>query len=538
MKEFCLDGINIFNPINDKLDYFVDAFTTIYGKKYYDIIKQRLYDANYIFVLGCNYTGIMQQLLDYCSAKKQTQINEFLGKYHLTIDVLNNYNKQTDFYAEIKKGPTKLFEIMRVMHFAGYKFTKPELIAFIKNKNNNNQIFNAYALIKQEVSKIEKNIDDEVIEINAFLQECAKKIQEVKDQQSKILMQKLKKEVISIRKLNGLNDDIEIKYLNYFSALLEIGKERFTTKYTLFNKANENACKELIAYLGFGDGEIKDYAKDDKFLNIAFNCEKLLKDTKEETIYHMAAVDEPFKDAVDKMFDAGIKKEEIELYLNSIINYYYNLDNDIIAYVQPFLSNKGIKKFCVCKSALNLTHRTLIHEMGHIIDGTAHCKNNKGFMVKDGLTIVTLNGKTIQPHFNLFNEVVNDYIALKVTNQFNKNNLKVGFCKQEKSSYEDCFFVLKEFLDTHFNKLIEFKLSNQENEYIKYFGFKNIQKLDQIATKVSQLYTKGYSIERLAMYQLKLKNQVHLINKDICQNNQSLKAQTLKENKNIKQIIK
>jgi hypothetical protein len=93
--------------------------------------------------------------------------------------------------------------------------------------------------------------------------------------------------------------------------------------------------------------------------------------------------------------------------------------------------------------------------------------NNKGKLKKDK--------ENFGIAYNMFNEIVNDYIAIKVSKVLEEQGVEIG-CdgyNYDATEYALGFKVLGDFIEKYFDELIECKMSNSTELIGKYFGFEN-----------------------------------------------------------------
>ena len=90
MLDKCLyKGIDIFNPIEGKMDSFVESFVKVYGEKYRSVIEKRLKNAKYFF-LGGNFDVIIKK---YKELQKE-ELDKIDKTKNLTLSLQNLKKKE------------------------------------------------------------------------------------------------------------------------------------------------------------------------------------------------------------------------------------------------------------------------------------------------------------------------------------------------------------------------------------------------------------------------------------------------------------
>ena len=83
MIKAVVDGVNIFNPVENKIDEIIDCFVDFYGEKYRDRITKRLKDAKYFFVPREGNFNITDRINSYYNNKIQELETELFFSFPL-----------------------------------------------------------------------------------------------------------------------------------------------------------------------------------------------------------------------------------------------------------------------------------------------------------------------------------------------------------------------------------------------------------------------------------------------------------------------
>jgi len=436
MFSLIINGIDYFNPVKNNIHLFVDAFVEVLGEKY----------------------------------KKQIETN--LNNTQFFFPIINAENLER-----------KIFELFQ---------------SELKNCNNSKQIQNIKDKYKPILDKLDKHRIN--VENNDYNKDF--KLRQIVDEGfEKVLKSHNVK--ISDLSINEINSN-RTTYGNFINNIYELKNNKQELP-EIIKQQYEN----LFLLLGYEKQEkFEDYLKDEYLTS---------------NIYDKSVVDE--KEMYDKLLSSMdniatyvLNKDIMEEFNNlDIVNFdenkqiftdYLTGENlNRVAYCQNQLTkNQELKLFLVNKiDCLNL--KTLIHEMGHAIDSQIIKKENL-LVLKSGLKelkydenyetrsaiipeILSKYGLNFE-NYDLFNEIINEYIVIKVTKKFIKKNKKFNKIfgnKLSDSIYMNGFDVLSEFLKTHFEKIIELKMSNNILDTINYFGAENLVKIINITSEYTKQKT-------------------------------------------------
>ncbi|MBQ8425304.1 MAG: hypothetical protein IJX17_04715 [Clostridia bacterium] len=468
MDKCIYKGVDIFNPIEGKIQYFVDSFVKIYGEKHRTVIERRLKNAKYFF-LGCDFDVIIKK------------------------------------YQELKQEELKKIDNSKNM--------SPSL-----KKLKKNEIKEKYDLI-----------------IGVF-EDTKKKLTEIDERYERAIENYISDRINLVRGFNKKpklkNEEVK-KYVPTLLGLLYFGETEFLKTKNLLSDSRKEQYIKLFNAMGYEEKDINGYYRNRKLLDDIFD---------RQTIRQLNYWSGTKKEEINK---ANFCVAEMNYHLSNLQIYgsddeYFKLCSEFIknltgnsAFVVNCLSEDSkFNTLCLCKNALELTVEDLVHEMGHIIDSFVVDSSQSGYFYKNGyeihyhgFTAAAKKNSEFDPkskkyrNSELFNEMVNEYICLKVADEFKKTGKTVAFKNRTKGAkilYQFGFEVFEDFLEKYQDKLIEFKLSVDKNEKAyKYFGESNFKKLTLMVrdyiNKRSELNLRAYRGDKSAfdeIEQIKLKTKL------------------------------
>ena len=277
--------------------------------------------------------------------------------------------------------------------------------------------------------------------------------------------------------------------------MLYLGEENLLKTKTLLSCSRKQQYINLFKAMGYEEKNINEYLKNKNLLDDIFNKQII----RQLNYWNETKVDEINK-ANFLVAEMNYRLKNLQIYGNmddyfKICAQYIKNQTNNAAFVLNCLTNDSkFNTLCLCKNALELTVEELIHEMGHVIDSFVVDSSQAGFYYKigyeihyHGLSISAKKNSEYDPKSKnyrdnkLFNEMLNEFISLKVSKEFKKIDKSEAFNNRNprlKSYYELGFEVFEDFLEKYQDKLIEFKLSIDKNEKAyEYFGESNFKKL-------------------------------------------------------------
>lgn len=450
MNKCIYKGVDIFNPLDGNMKYFIDAFAKVYGEKHRPAIEKRLKNAKYFF-LGGDFDFIIQNY-------KQRMQEE--------IDKINSYTI-TD---NLKK--LKILEVTaRYQHI-----------------------------------------------INIF-QNSIKKSQEIENRYKNARSDLLLKHINSIRKKNKLpllDSALANIHINTLYEILVIGPDKLKTNKILFSEQKKQQYIQLFNTMGYNAKNFDAYLKNKKLLNNIFDLNLITTlnhwyqtQNQEENTANICSAD------LIKQLDALQIYGGDDAYINIGTQYIKGQSPNSAFAISCLSKTSGFTALCFCKNAINLSLDDLTHEMGHIIDAFVVKSDQQGFYHKSGFELhyhpldINQTKKLLVPlpdeHdyrlYELFNEMVNEYICIQVAKEVKNCGKTFVFGERNgRSKYAYGFEIFEDFLKKYQSKLIDLKMLIDTQDGAKqYFGEQNLKDLATLAK---------YYIEKRSELNLKLCNHI------------------------------
>ena len=486
MLECKVGNINIFNPIEGKLDRIIEYFVEFYGEKYRERITSRLKNSTILFLGNTSLSGrytTKNIAQSYFNGKLGELFSDFEKNsgyqgiinfrvenidtliQELNKNVIYNFNART--YLKILNS-MGLVKIPRDISNDGYKeFFKENidenLLKILKDELN--KIKNIFDASKDEYELLTKQ-KDEVLNALNNIESGMQDVLTENDEKIQALIQNYILTNFN-RDISKFGEDKKKAYIEAFKDLIE----KKTKFYTTYDKSN---YIELFNFLGVKEEIFENYLKNPKIRQI-------LKD----------------KDFLKSYWDINreleYKIKENCVYLNETMNYIKSLNffpnPEILRFVLEdfIINNFGVsgyvfpmnidnKLHCVCllNEYFDLDTSSLVHEFNHIVesDGLVDSTGKfKGF--KTGFS----GGALPSDSEKLLDEIVNDYISLKVNKLMERDGFNVGGAGYMPSAYSKVFPLLEGFIEENLNDIIACRMSSDPKAFARKIGEENFNKI-------------------------------------------------------------
>ena len=486
MLECKVGNINIFNPIEGKLDRIIEYFVEFYGEKYRERITSRLKNSTILFLGNTSLSGrytTKNVAQSYFNGKLGELFSDFEKNsgyqgiinfrvenidtliQELNKNVIYNFNART--YLKILNS-MGLVKIPRDISNDGYKeFFKENidenLLKILKDELN--KIKNIFDASKEEY-ELQLKQKDEVLNV---LNNIESGIQDVLTENDEKIQALIQNYILTNfnRDISKFGEDKKKAYIEAFKDLIE----KKTKFYTTYDKSN---YIELFNFLGVKEEIFENYLKNPKIRQI-------LKD----------------KDFLKSYWDINreleYKIKENCVYLNETMNYIKSLNffpnPEILRFVLEdfIINNFGVsgyvfpmnidnKLHCVCllSEYFSLDTSSLVHEFNHIVECDRLVDSTgkfKGF--KTGFSAGTLASDAEE----LLDEIVNDYISLKVNKLMERDGFNVGGAGYMPSAYSKVFPLLEGFIEENLNDIIACRMSSDSKAFARKIGEENFCKV-------------------------------------------------------------
>ena len=431
MEEFRIKGINYFNPLEGKIDKIIEYFVKFYGEKYRERIENKIKNTTFIFVpdLANPFRSVSRTL-----EKLQENTEE---------------DKPKEFKDRLKEG---------------------SLLGIFDNKNTDERIIKIKSYEK-ELKEWENEFDERIID--------------------------LFKKIFPQSKID--------KYcFDKYERLLDKGKENLSK----FNKFQQDDLLELAQKLGYDYG--KDFSaliSDKKIIDKIFdeNLKDIYKEEK-RVLINQKLKSEFLKDILSTISKINRKDGNLDM----VENFYEIAFGGVRApggFAQTYLDKNNNPKSFVCLSIgiLDAINSKLIHEINHIIETEIFDINEKGFVEKSGFDVLNIenNNKDFNGinafdesesvdyivyenrKYEALNEAINDYIAQKICKLMEEDGFEISIETEWESSadYRFGFMFVKDIVDEHLDKIIEWRFSKDPNAMAKVIGQENFDKWAEIVNE-------------------------------------------------------
>lgn len=486
MLECKVGNINIFNPIEGKLDRIIEYFVEFYGEKYRERITSRLKNSTILFLGNTSLSGrytTKNVAQSYFNGKLGELFSDFEKNsgyqgiinfrvenidtliQELNKNVIYNFNART--YLKILNS-MGLVKIPRDISNDGYKeFFKENidenLLKILKDELN--KIKNIFDASKEEY-ELQLKQKDEVLNVLNNIESGIQDVLTENDEKIQALIQNYILKNFN-RDISKFGEDKKKAYIEAFKDLIE----KKTKFYTTYDKSN---YIELFNFLGVKEEVFENYLKNPKIRQI-------LKD----------------KDFLKSYWDINreleYKIKENCVYLNETMNYIKSLNffpnpeilrfvlEDFIinnfgvsGYVFPMNINNNLHCVCLLNEYFDLDTSSLVHEFNHIVesDGLVDSTGKfKGF--KTGFS----GGALASDSEKLLDEIVNDYISLKVNKLMERDGFNVGGAGYMPSAYSKVFPLLEGFIEENLNDIIACRMSSDPKAFARKIGEENFNKI-------------------------------------------------------------
>ncbi len=514
MLSYIVDGVDVFNPIEGKLDRLIEYFVDFYGEANREKITSRLKNTTYFFTgeIGATVEHTTLNDLEEYFNKKKAVVAENLFK-ELGVESLENVSyfrlskepfvelakvvkdfKNNDTEKYVKK-EEKLLNLFVFLNFCNLLDENGEFGEYIekgvKTFNDKetytkiaNLIIKANNLWNEKYKKEYLNIAREENKAKKFFEDLEENAKKIADHYNDLIIDLITNYFINVKnfteeELNKLDEDKLLEYVDTFCDILE-KNEKFITNYDI------NKRIKLFKFLGFDHGnDYNEYLKDEKL-------KEILNDGKITEPYYRL-IDNAFSehsmfnifynDVIDRLNKDGIDEDEKNLYI-PIYRYVMELSNDAAwAYLFNKVKTDKIRYICACTNYFSLSTQVLIHEQNHIVSWGKFFKDKKIVNEKLG----AMGKLLIDSPRLLLNEVITDYFALKIYEKCKKDNFEVGAIGYKPSGYSKMFMLLKGFIEENMQTLKECFISDEPNMIIEKFGKNNVKLLTTALNNFNKL---------------------------------------------------
>lgn len=532
MKTLRYNGVNIFNPIENKRDEIIKYFIDFYGEEHRKRIEYAYDNTTFVFVPKFqDEESVISILIDYHLKNEIKALHqELLNKYVSLIGWENIFSFEPVSLHFIKKNlledkfvegddadvinafarKLKLSPRVSLNSKKDYysKNAKQKIIALIDayiedyNANYKQKIDDLYEKRAELLDAVNSNLPD----VKKIQQQFENDVNEVIDEYFYKIVSKIEPPRVI--------ENIE-EYNNIFRELLKRRTFPLSTFTTDDQKEKYIKLLNLFGY-DFGKDYHNYYMHRDTFENLIYDktiikqINNLRAKEKEELVVN----NEYLKEAVFKIGKLNIKgttiKDDI---LNSIYNYVYNNVN-LSGFVFPYIDSNtnNLKYVCVCADYFTISTSTFAHEYNHAIRMNLIQETPHTYKVKCGLDTIhyakTPEGELLINNARLacsLDEIVNEWDAEEVACKMEKDNFSIGLCENRASTYRRGFIPFCKFIKENRQKLLDASLCNNRRLLLEYLGVEDYGNICDLAKDVLKIEHTDKVI-REARKKLKKKN--------------------------------
>lgn len=512
MKKIVVDGVDIFNPLqDDKKNKVIEYFVQYYGEKYRDRITQRINDAAICFVgkLG-GWVKPSDSLRTYYNNKKNDLLKQFYSNY-VGKEAANEFlyiepnQLKTILNEEFKKITFAAVDLVGKLYFKEKGLDYDDdlkyrtVVEFLKDekkyqmfKHDLKKMVNLWD--KKYASSFEKLSHEEDIYLSE-LKDIEDKYFKEKNKNNEILFDLTAQYIAKLTKINPMDFKSDVKCQRMVYVFLDI-MER---KGEFISPHARILYVELFNFLGVHKGKDYQNYKDDPQLLKIFCNEKYLREYG-EIIQSFAQNStencEYYLSLVEKIKETGI--DDINNAISSAYNFIFQSFSNTQAFVLTALKDGQLKPVCVFPDYLDLSNATAVHELNHIVemdvieeDGEkcrkcgfeafAFYGEKERYSFKKMLKHAEEPTEKLGRQFESLNEIVNDYFAMDITKLLEKDNFNIGICEDSQTVYSKGFILFEDFIEKHKKDIIECRLSDDRLYFANKIGKKNFKDLALLA---------------------------------------------------------
>ncbi len=513
MLKYVVGDVDIFNPLDGKLDQCIEYFVKFYGEKYRERITNRLKNTTYLFLgefspLYKYSTG--SSIVSHFKELKKNVVRDFFSTYniHSNIDFL--YTTFVEMIADVKNGGRRLsvwsaknlaylLDALDLKKFPEPKPAFEQYRAFVLSALKDKKISRELHIKLREMSETwykyyQKTYEgwDEVLDsVEKTFNDLESDMFEKSNSRDAQIDEFILNYIFTKRNIDLRNNKDKINLIETFKDILEKNDD-FVTQYDIEQRI------KLYKALGFEGEKYKSFKKNPEL--IKFFGEQSLYDGY-DYIKMMANIKISKSCPYIQHGVEIIKKSPIMgsniLFTTMLQNFVIDNFNTVGCMYAMHSKENEIHCLCITPQYFNLDTSALIHEMNHIIESDILQINGYIVDTKIGFDSYEDTSRRYTP----LNEVINDYLALKVYDLCKQDGFSIGNAKFTRSDYSKAFPLLKDFLDENLQDIIECRMSEDRLKFANKIGMKNFNKLADATKKIFDI---GSSIEiNEAYYELK-----------------------------------
>ncbi len=507
-----LEGIDLNNPIKGKIPKIIEYLVEFYGEEYRDRITERINNTMFLF-LDRYFSKYYTEVEGYFYRQIEKLINEFERELLNKHDIIANFNfgcfKEDMNNLAIFKDEINEDNIDKVYYFIKNNLSFDYRITSMDELEDNLNVDSYKEGLMDKFQKIHALFVEKYRTPLKYLFSEEKRYSKKEDPEynylSKSLEQKfyMKSENYILETLTDklnipITDENVTEMLGMVQPIIDYIETRPILVSRSLKSQIDNICKSLQSMsqaIIFTNGNIIPKYSHSDIEKIILDLKKPIKMFREDQyVKDIAVKSDAIQEILDVAHEYAFSDDCISFIREFVLIKNVNLGGANIATVK-LSQPKVTRNICVVDSYLKLYDTSFFHELNHAIMSYASFNKNK-FIQKNGLSVkrYSLSGKTIQPckstpeSYVYLDEVLNEYLSLKVSEKAKNDNFHIGYYYDIISTYRFAFPMLENFFEENLSDLIKCCMSNNENLIHKTFGKKNFDKLAFATSNLLNVY--------------------------------------------------
>ncbi len=486
-----LNGINLNNPFEGKLDQLIEYFVEFYGEKYRERISDRIKNTTFVFVDKA-HENRARLATEHFNNEENSLLQEFNNEALKILDI-DGQPLPLPSFLQLSSLQSWANGLGKDDYASVYMFLKTLIGQDVNNisfKQMGNLFEKVYANNKKEIStaleKLYQLYKTKYEDKFATLHEGKKKVLspsvEFKRNFDRYRTEYDEMQLSALEK--HVNERFGLKEVDITPYLPDLRKwimdgQNSLTKY---NIKNIDEFYNIVAKTN----KIKSFGK---FTKLLFSNEigKHLQDIENGYFEKISDYLNGYSENISQIYQGEFLYEsEILSSISEFVNY-----STCAGYIFPTYSfdqpNKT-KNICVLSTYFSLIDSCAIHELNHVVESTNYLKN-RIFYSKTGFfkSEDNLARRKQNTQHNDINEIFNEYIALKIHALLQRDDFHLGKTPYKTAIYAFAFPIFQEFIEENLDDAIEARMGDDPDAFAQKIGKENFETLSQIASDILSL---------------------------------------------------
>ena len=510
-----IDGVNVFNPLEGKMQTIIDSFVEFYGEEYREKITNNFNDTEFFFVprvsaksLGLGFTEKFKQ---YFKDRKNHLAKDVLLKacgqegkdieFSSDIFVLEFIDEYKDFKDNGEELSSLAFcvinDILTVVLGKGEILSHEEIMKVLNGESKDLQLAQVLdeflTIVESEEYKDKINaLDKEEKRVCSQFESCAVAEKEINGKYDQIRKELLTK-FIEKHTNKSIEELSEFTDFDTLLSFLQMTVQDFDDPTKLSDWDKDNFI-EMFNTLGIEiEGDFDSYLKNPIVSSMVndLDIKEEIKKVEKDCLIEALNVNPYMQEVVERINDLNLT-DGISC-ISDIYKYMLNDMGNTGAYcIGKLQDGCKIKQICVAPWSISCRDSTLIHEMNHLADKTYNEEDVKRWCEKYGKESKKLQSwdqlleeveyeeesDVAWADGELFYEVINDDLALLILkilhNKGIKINLMVNDNEKSIASYAMANMMIGKFISDNLEKIKTGTMCDDEEITSKIFDNKFI----------------------------------------------------------------